>query len=280
MLQSIILGAVQGLCEFLPVSSSGHLALFQIFMGFDENMLTFDILLHFATLLAVVLYFWRDIVQILADWLRGWTGKRHSGWSYGWAIIISTIITSIIGLAIKPVAEKFSESLALVGAGEIFTGIILLLIPVLSSRRNSSLLKIAVAVGIAQGVAVLPGVSRSGMSIAMGLFMGLGMSEAFRFSFLISIPAILGATLLECVKFIKSGGAVFLPEGYMIAAVVAFVLGFASLVFMRRIVNARNWALFGVYCVIVGVTALFLSFRGDFSILASDIVSSIFRRLV
>ena len=232
--------------------------MFQIFMGFDENMLTFDILLHFATLLAVVLYFWRDILQILTDWFGGWfSDKRRSGWSYGWAVIIASIITAVIGLALKSTAEKFSESLTLVGAGEIFTGLVLILIPILSSSRgNSSLLKIAIAVGIAQGIAVLPGVSRSGMSIAMGLFMGLGITEAFRFSFLISIPAILGATLLECVKFMKSGEAVFLPEGYMAGAVIAFVLGLGALIFMRRLVNARNWAYFGIYCLIVGVIAV------------------------
>ena len=260
MLHSIILGAVQGLCEFLPVSSSGHLALFQIFMGFDQNMLTFDILLHFATLLAVVLYFWRDIWQILRDWFSGWFGKRRSGWSYGWAIIIASFITAVIGLALKSTAERFSESLILIGAGEIFTGIVLVMIPVLSSsRRNSSLLSIAIFVGLAQGIAVLPGVSRSGMSIAMALFMGLGISEAFRFSFLISIPAVLGATLLECVKFMKSGEAVFMPEGYIWGAVVAFVLGLLALILMRRLVNVRNWALFGVYCLIVGGLAVFLS---------------------
>ena len=260
MVQSLILGAVQGLCEFLPVSSSGHLALFQIFMGFGENMLSFDILLHFATLLAVFLYFWRDIWQIMLDWFGGWfTSKRRSGWAYGWAIIIASFITAVIGLCLKSTAEKFSENLILVGAGEIFTGIVLVLIPILSvSRGNSSLLKIAVAVGIAQGIAVLPGVSRSGMSIAMGLFMGLGITEAFRFSFLISIPAVLGATLLECLKFMKSGEAVFMPEGYIWAAVCAFVLGFGALVFMRRLVNARNWAYFGVYCLIIGITAVLL----------------------
>lgn len=261
MTSSIILGAVQGLCEFLPVSSSGHLALFQIFMGFDENMLTFDILLHFATLLAVVLYFWRDIVQILTDWFGGWfSQKKRSGWSYGWAVLIASAVTAVIGLGLKSTAEKFSESLILVGAGEIFTGLVLILIPFFaSSRKNSSLLKIALAVGLAQGVAVLPGVSRSGMSIAMGLFMGLGITEAFRFSFLISIPAILGATLLECLKFMKSGGAIFLPDGYMAGALIAFVLGLLSLILMRRLVNAKNWAYFGVYCLIVGTSAVFLS---------------------
>lgn len=258
MIKTLILGAVQGLCEFLPVSSSGHLALFQIFMGFSDNLVAFDILLHFATLLAVILFFWRDIWKILADWFGGWfAAKRRSGWAYGWAIIIASIITAIIGLSLKSTVERASESLLLVGLGEIFTGIVLLLVPVFSrSRKNSSLLKIAIAVGIAQGIAVLPGVSRSGMSIAMGLFMGLGISEAFRFSFLISIPAILGATMLECLKFLKGGEAVFLPDGWVWGAVIAFVLGVASLKFMKGLVDAGKWAYFGLYCLVIGSIAV------------------------
>lgn len=259
LLKTLILGAVQGLCEFLPVSSSGHLAIFQIFMGFGENLVAFDILLHFATLLAVVLFFWRDILRILSDWFGGWVNphNRRSGWAYGWAIIIASFVTAVLGLGLKSTVEKVSESLVLVGCGEIFTGIVLLMIPVFSrSRGNASMLKIALAVGFAQGVAVMPGISRSGMSIAMGLFMGLGISEAFRFSFLISIPAILGATLLECVKVLKGGEVVFLPEGWMWGAVVAFVLGMASLKFMKGLVDAGKWAYFGVYCLLIGAVAV------------------------
>ena len=262
MIKTLILGAVQGLCEFLPVSSSGHLAIFQIFMGFGENLVAFDILLHFATLLAVIIFFWRDIWQILADWFGGWVNphNRRSGWSYGWAIIIASFVTAVIGLGLKDTVERVSESLLLVGLGEIFTAIVLLMIPVFArSRSNSSLLKIALAVGLAQGIAVMPGISRSGMSIAMGLFMGLGISEAFRFSFLISIPAILGATLLECLKFLKGGEAVFLPEGWIWGAVIAFILGMASLRFMKGLVDAGKWAYFGVYCLIIGGCAVCLS---------------------
>ena len=262
MIKTLILGAVQGLCEFLPVSSSGHLAIFQIFMGFDKNLVAFDILLHFATLLAVILFFWRDIWQILSDWFGGWlTTKRRSGWAYGWAIIIASIVTAVLGLSLKDTVEKASESLLLVGAGEIFTAIILLLIPIFSrSGRRPSLLKIALAVGFAQGIAVLPGVSRSGMSIAMGLFMGLGISEAFRFSFLISIPAILGATLLECLKFLKGAEIIYLPEGWIWAAAAAFILGLASLKFMKGLVDAGKWAYFGVYCLIIGLIAVGFGF--------------------
>ncbi|MBQ6969724.1 MAG: undecaprenyl-diphosphate phosphatase, partial [Synergistaceae bacterium] len=178
---------------------------------------------------------------------------------YGWAIITATIATALIGLVLNSTAESFSENLKLVGAGEIFTGLVLVSIPFLSKKRlNLPLLKIAIFVGIAQGIAVLPGVSRSGMSIAAGVLMGLGISEAFKFSFLISIPAILGATLLEVVKFLKSGSPVFMPEGWLLAAVIAFVLGFLTLDFMRRLVNEKNWAYFGVYCLIIGVTAVLI----------------------
>ncbi|MBQ7154591.1 MAG: undecaprenyl-diphosphate phosphatase [Synergistaceae bacterium] len=258
MIKTMILGAVQGLCEFLPVSSSGHLALFQIFFGYSDNLVAFDILLHFATLLAVVIFFWRDIWEILFDWFGGWFSKgKRSGWPYGWAIIIATVVTAVIGLTLKPVVEKAAENLLLVGTGEIFTAVVLLLVPVFSRRpSNSSLLAIALAVGFAQGIAVLPGVSRSGMSIAMGLFMGLSISEAFRFSFLISIPAILGATLLEGLSWLKDSGAVFLPEGWIYGAIIAFVLGLVSLKFMKGLVDAGKWAYFGLYCLIIGAVAV------------------------
>lgn len=245
MIQSLILGVVQGLCEFLPVSSSGHLALFQIFMGFEDNMMSFDILLHFATLLAVLIYFRREIWRVLFDW------------KYILALFIATVITAAIGFSLKSTAESFSENLKLVGTGEIFTGLVLISIPIFASKRvSSSLLMTAIVVGIAQGIAVLPGVSRSGMSIAAGILMGLSVYEAFKFSFLLSIPAIAGATLLECLKFMKSGEAVFMPEGYFGAAIVSFALGLLTLDFMRRLVNEKNWAYFGVYCLLIGITAL------------------------
>ena len=261
-IHTFILGAVQGLCEFLPVSSSGHLALLQHFFGFrDENLVAFDLLLHCATVLVIMLFFWRDIAQIIAEWCGGWiTGRRLSGWSYGWAIIIATVLTGIIGLPLRKVVDEVSTSPLFVGAGLIFTSFIMSLVPIISrTQKNASLLMIAVVVGIAQGVAVLPGVSRSGMTIAAGLLMGLGVNEAFRFSFLISVPAVLGASLLEALKVVKSPDAVFLPSGYMWAVLAAFVLGFLALGLMRRLVLAGKWAYFGFYCMIVGILAVLSS---------------------
>lgn len=260
---TFILGAVQGICEFLPVSSSGHLALLQNFFGFvDENLVAFDLLLHCATVLVIVIFFWRDIWQILTEWFGGWfTRRRLSGWAYGWAILIASFITAIIGLPLRNIVDIISGSILYVGIGLIFTALVMAFVPLISrGHKNSSLLKIAIIVGIAQGVAVLPGVSRSGMTIAAGLLMGLGVSEAFRFSFLISVPAVVGASLLEALKMFKSG-EIFLPDGYLWAVVAAFVLGFASLGLMRRLVIAEKWAYFGLYCIMIGSIAILSSLQ-------------------
>lgn len=254
-MQSIILGVIQGICEFLPISSSGHLAIMQIYMGMSENMLTYDILLHFATLLATVLYFKHDILMILSDWFTGWTGERKSGWIYGWSIILTTLITGIIGILLKDTAERFSQSITLVGAGEIITGIMLLMMPIISRPRNFNLLTLSIVVGIAQGIAVLPGISRSGMSIFACVIMGMGISEAFRYSFLISIPAILGATMLEFLKAYKGTETIYLPEYGITGCISAFILGLLSLMIMRRIVKIKNWSYFGIYCIIIGIIA-------------------------
>lgn len=258
MIQPIILGLIQGICEFLPISSSGHLALAQIYMGISDNMLTYDILLHFATLLATVMYFRTEIVEIIRDWFTGFFGERKTGFVYGWSIILTTLITGIIGILLKDTAERFSQSFILVGTGELFTGIILLLMPIVSRRRNYSLLTLSIIVGIAQGIAVLPGVSRSGMSIFACMIMGMGITEAFQYSFIISIPAILGATALEFVKVLKGTEAIYLPEYGYIGCLTALILGLLSLMLMRRIVNVKNWSYFGIYCIILGAMILFL----------------------
>ena len=258
MLHTIILGMVQGLCEFLPVSSSGHLALFQHFFGFgNENLVAFDLLLHVPTVLVILIFFWRDVIRIIVEWFGGWfTKHKLSGWSYGWAIIIATVMTAA-GLPLRKLVDKLSSSPFYVGCGLIFTAAIIFIVPLISRRnKNASLIKIAVVVGIAQGIAVLPGVSRSGMTIMAGLLMGLGVSEAFRFSFLISVPAVLGASLLEALKMFKSGEAVLLPEGYVWAIIAAFVLGFAALVTMRNLILSGKWGYFSLYCLIVGVCAI------------------------
>ena len=263
MFQTYILGIVQGLCEFLPVSSSGHLALFQHFFGLNsdgEDMVAFNLLLHFATMIALIIFFRREILKVLYEWLLGFTGKRLPGWSYGWAILIASFFTAILGLPMRKTVDLISASPMYVGCGLIFTAMILASVPVISNKgQKNSLLKIAIVVGIAQGIAVLPGVSRSGLTIAASLLMGMGLGEAFKFSFMISIPAILGANLLEILKFYKSGTSTFMPEGYLVACILAFVLGLAALGIMRKLVLTEKWPYFGIYCFILGTAAILIS---------------------
>lgn len=263
-LHTFILGLVQGICEFLPVSSSGHLAILQNFFGFNNNnLVAFDLLLHCATVLVVFIYFRHDIIRLIIEWFGGWVSrKRAGGWAYGWAILIANFMTALIGLPLRKIVDIFTDRPIYVGTGLILTAFVLIFVPIMSDRRrNSSLLKIAFVVGIAQGIAVLPGVSRSGMTLAAGLFMGLGAAEAFRFSFLVSIPAVLGATLLEALKFFKSGETLFMPDGYIWAVIAAFVLGLASLGFMRKLILAGKWAYFGLYCLIAGSAVILFSLR-------------------
>ncbi|MBR1486081.1 MAG: undecaprenyl-diphosphate phosphatase [Synergistaceae bacterium] len=266
MFQTIILGVVQGLCEFLPVSSSGHLALLQYFFDFNTDggeMVAFNLILHFATVIALVIYFRAEIFRVLYEWFAGWfqkSEKRKPGWSYGWAILIASFFTALLGLPMRKTVDLISASPMYVGCGLIFTAVILASVPVISrSNKKNSLLKIAIVVGIAQGIAVLPGVSRSGMTIAASLLMGMGLSEAFKFSFMISIPAILGANLLEILKFCKSGSAAFMPDGAFLACFAAFVLGLVALGIMRRLVLTEKWPYFGIYCFILGTAAIVVS---------------------
>ena len=267
MLDTFILGIVQGLCEFLPVSSSGHLALFQYFFGLNadgEEMTAFNLLLHFATVIALIIYFRKDVFRVLYEWLSGWitkSEKRKSGWAYGWAILTASFFTALIGLPMRKIVDIISASPLYVGCGLIFTAIILAFVPLIPSKgdKKISLLKISVVVGIAQGIAVLPGVSRSGMTIAASLLMGMALNDAFKFSFMISIPAILGANLLEFLKFYKSGVAAFMPEGYLIGCIAAFVLGLFALGIMRRLVASEKWPYFGIYCFIIGTAAILIS---------------------
>ncbi|MBQ9527371.1 MAG: undecaprenyl-diphosphate phosphatase [Fretibacterium sp.] len=270
-LHTFILGIVQGLCEFLPVSSSGHLALLQNFFNFGpEGLLAFDILLHCATMLAILIFFRREIGRLLVGWTSGWfsrTARQTIEWKYGWSILLASALTAAIGLPLKKTVEKMMSSSLAVGCGLLVTAAILAIVPLWAGgedtekrdlwlREGISLpLRAVIVVGIVQGLAVFPGISRSGSTIAAGLIMGLAVGEAFRFSFLISVPAVLGATLLEAIKLYRDGDMA-LPGGWFWAAAAAFVLGWIALKLMHRLVLSGRWAYFGLYCLLLGSAAI------------------------
>lgn len=259
ILHSIFLGVVQGLTEFLPVSSSGHLVFFQSLMGLKEPPIFFDIMLHLGTLLAVVIYFWTDILKIIEgiiSILRKKEENREGAKLFLW-IILASIPTGLMGILFKDWFESFFSKPKLVGGMLLITGLILWLTR-FTKKEGKPLKRMggvdAILIGIAQGLAILPGISRSGATISTGLFCGLDRELSGKFSFLLSIPAILGATLLEYKKLdITSGlGTV------LIGTSVAFGVGILALTFLMKIIKMGKIFNFSYYCCGMGILMIIL----------------------
>ncbi len=258
--ETLFLGFVQGLTEFFPVSSSGHLALFQQFFGWTTPSLGFDLLLHVGTLGAVLLFFAREICGLGTEWFRGlWNlqGRSRPGWLYGWALLVGTLGTLGVGMLLKDWVEHAFTSPLLVGGALLTTGVILLFPFFIEKGKRNLSLGGALVVGCIQGMAVFPGISRSGSTIVGGLLLGLEREEAFRFSFLLSVPAIAGAMVLETFHL---GGLEALqgqlPPGAWLGMAVAFVSGYVALWGLKRVVLFGKWHWFALYCLLLGSGAL------------------------
>lgn len=237
--QAIILGVVQGITEFLPISSDGHLALLQSLMNHTENIVIFDVLLHFATLISIVVFFRKDIISIKKSTLP--------------LIIIGTIPAVIFGLLINPLIESLYTSLFIVSLGFMCTGIILVSTKFIRQKELASLTSTkALLIGIAQAFAILPGVSRSGSTVSVSLHLGLDRHQAFSFSFILAIPAILGATLL---KVSEAGSLQLINFEYLAGMLAATLTGLVSLQILKVVINRAALHYFGIYCLVLsGIT--------------------------
>ena len=256
----IFLGIVQGVTEFLPISSSGHLVFFQSLLSMEEPPLFFDIMLHFGTLLAVVVYFWTDIWKIvrgIRTTLRGKKEGQEEAKLLLW-IVLATLPTGLMGIFLKDWFESFFSRPKLVGVMLIVTGLVLWLTR-WAKKEERNIGKMgwmdALIIGIAQGLAIIPGISRSGATISTGLFCGLDRELSGKFSFLLSIPAILGAILLEFKKF--DSGQQFLT--LLIGTAIAFGVGIFSLKFLMKIIKFGEISKFSYYCAGVGGLMVFLA---------------------
>ncbi|HJM71730.1 MAG TPA: undecaprenyl-diphosphate phosphatase [Gammaproteobacteria bacterium] len=195
LIQALILAIIQGMTEFLPVSSSAHLILVPKIIGWNDQGLLFDIALHFGTLLAVLIYFRDDLAQMIEDLLRN---RSHNIMqSDVMILIIATIPVVIVGGLFNDWIENNLRSSNVIATTSIIFGLILLASDKFSSSKNNLTLRIGLLIGLAQVLALIPGVSRSGITITMGLFMGLGRVKSAKFSFLLAIPVILGASVLQ-----------------------------------------------------------------------------------
>lgn len=243
MIKYILLGIIQGLTEFLPVSSSGHLVIMQNILGITENNLAISIILHLGTTLALIIFFFKDILLVLRS-IKLIT-----------LIATVTLITGIIGVSGKDFFEGLFSSPRAVGLALVCTGIILLSTKKFMDGKRSNLnFKDALILGITQGVAVIPGISRSGITISTLLFRKIDRETAFRFSFLVSIPAILGATLLEAREI---DFALNLNLGNFIAGFIfSLFSGLFSLLVLKFVLLRAKLHFFGYYCILIAILTL------------------------
>ncbi|MBQ9561701.1 MAG: undecaprenyl-diphosphate phosphatase [Prevotella sp.] len=254
-LEALILGIMQGLTEYLPVSSSGHLAIGQALFGMEngEDNLFFTVAVHVATVLSTLVVLWKEIVWLLKGLFKF---EMNSETRYVINIIVSMIPVGIVGVFFKDyVEEAFGSGLLVVGCGLLVTAALLTFSYYAKPRQREKIsLKDAFIIGLAQAVAVLPGVSRSGSTIATGLMLGNKKESLAQFSFLMVIPPILGEALLDVLKMTKgenvAGNIETLP--LVVGFVAAFIFGCLACKWMINIVKRGKLIYFGIYCAIVG----------------------------
>ena len=273
--EAVILGLVQGLAEFLPVSSSGHLALLQQFFGIDENkVLLFAVMLHVGTLISVFIVYWKDIWELIVELCltikdlctgKGLRLEERPVRKLGVLIIIATIPTGIIGVLGGDFFDAPSPSLVPIGIGLIITGFLL----VMAERMGSSSrglekmnFRNAFFIGLVQGIAICPGISRSGSTLFGSLICNLDRKFAVKFVFLISIPSILGSAVLELPDAIEAGVTAAEAGPVIVGMLVAAVSGLVAIKTMIKIVSDKKLSYFSYYVWVVGVFVVMLGIFG------------------
>ena len=279
LIQAILMGIVQGLSEFLPISSSAHLVFtsnfYKVFKGIEivqssNEEVFFDIMVHLGTLIAVLIFFRKDIINIIKAM---WNALRTKDWSdneakLGLYIIIGTFLTILLAYPLNEVAEKLVYSPSIVGILLFFTGFTLLYSEYKSkkieTKKSKVDLKSSIFIGLAQGLAALPGFSRSGWTIATGLFFGLDRVTAARYSFLLSISIILGASMVYPLVKIDIAEAVqYNWTAIIVGTIVSGIVGYLCIKYFMKFISKFSLAIFGYYCIIVGIlTAGFFLLKG------------------
>lgn len=269
---SILMGALQGVAEFLPISSSGHLALFQHFFGLEDimgNQLFFNVLLHMGTLISVCIYYRNDVLELIQEFFLGIKAiakKDRSAPPAARRMVLMIIVATLPLFAILPIkdlVEGAMSSVTFVSITLILTGFILFFSDRLArgnKTARTSTIKDALLVGCAQALGTLPGISRSGVTISAGMALGYQRSYAVRFSFLMSLPAIFGATLLELFDAIEVGIDASLIPMYLVGMIVAGVVGYFAIGLVNSLTKKGHFGTFAFYCWAVGLGSLLASF--------------------
>jgi undecaprenyl-diphosphatase len=262
ILQAIFLGIVQGLTEFLPISSSAHLALLEHYFKIEEAGLTFDILLHVGTLVALILYFWQDWMDMLKAVFRPGRQNRFERRLF-WYLVVATIPGGLAGFLLEKKAETIFRTPTRIAILLGIMGIILYLADRLAKhqRRLPGITLIdSILIGCAQALAIMPGVSRSGSTMTMGLLLGFTRETAARFSFLLSTPIIFGAGLYHGLKLFKGGGNAFFTLPHVLGFLAAIVSSYLTIRFMLRFLQRHTFVIFALYRVLLAAVVLGLEF--------------------
>lgn len=273
ILEAIILGLVQGIAEFLPISSSGHLAILQNLFNMSDiegGHMLFDVLLHFGTLVAICFMYWPDIKSMFTQTVDLFTGRnpapagqrRQYPAARMFMLIIAATLPLVLILPVHKYIGLLSNSTIFVGGALILTGCMLFVSDRMAKgtkTEKNMLFKDALIIGLCQCVATLPGLSRSGTTITAGIATGHDRSYAVKFSLLMSIPAVLGATLLELIDAIKAGVDASLIPAYLFGMIAAMVSGVLAIGLLRMIAKKTRFGGFAYYCWVVGVLTIILS---------------------
>jgi undecaprenyl-diphosphatase len=270
LLKAVVLGVIQGLTEFLPISSSAHLRIFPELFGWGDPGAAFTAVIQIGTELAVLIYFRKDIWRIGSAWVRSLFQPEFRGTidsRMGWFIIVGSLPIVVLGVLLKDVIERDFRNLWIIGCTLIVLGVVLGVADRVG-RTDRALgkitLKDAVLMGAAQAMALIPGVSRSGATISMGRFLGFEREAATRFAFLLAIPAVVGAGLFE-LKEIPHGHNDFGWGPTITATVVSFVVGYAAIAWLLRYVSTKSYTPFVLYRIALGAATLILLGAGVLS---------------
>ncbi len=273
-LEAIVLGVVQGLTEFLPISSTGHILFVPALAGWPDPGAAFSAVIQLGTMAAVLVYFRTDLWRMAVAFVKSFVGD-HPLWRsddsdarIGWYIVLGTIPISIVGIVFADQIENSVRSLSLVAVVMILFSFVLMAADLKGAQDRDVkqlTLRDGIIIGLFQALALIPGVSRSGATISGGLFLGLDRESATRYSFLLSVPAVVLSALFELRKIGDSTGASVGVAPTIIATVLAFISGYLAIAFLLRFVRTHNFAVFVVYRVAVGATMLVLIAAGAVS---------------
>ncbi|MGJ9423882.1 undecaprenyl-diphosphate phosphatase [Aeromicrobium sp. CF3.5] len=262
LLRAVVLGVVQGLTEFLPISSSAHLAIVPKLLGWEDPGAAYTAVVQIGTELAVILYFWRDIWTIGSGWVRGVfsaSARQESEWRMGWFIIIGSLPIVVLGLLLQDLIDSEFRNLVVIGTTLIVLGVVLGIAEKVGRKvkpLDQMNARDAVLLGLAQAGALVPGVSRSGATISMGLFLGYERAVATRYAFLLAIPAVVGAGVYKLKDI--GGDNAYGVGPTIVGTVISFIVGLAVIHWLLRYVSTRSYAPFVAYRIGLGAVVLIL----------------------